>query len=537
MLNIGVIGAGASGLVTIKELKDEGHQVTCFEKYSEEGGVFFYDKNKGGVYDSTMLTVSNYFMAFSSLAPDASEERRYWTGAEYTRYLKKFSEKFDLFKHIQFNTDVLSVQINALGKVEVVVEKNGIQHTHIFDSVAVCTGTHQIAKFPEFQDKYNFKGQILHSENYKNAQPFTGKKVVCIGMGESAGDIVHEIAQVAAECTLSIRQYPAVVPRHSKLLGKSPNETSDALISRSMLKLPLPKLMIFHKWFSKRLLKIDDNPVQRLLTEWRSKCKGFANIFLTKTEIFLQDIISNKLQVNFSGIKGLTETGIVFNDDKQVDADIIMCNTGYQDDFSFVKGVTINNVRDLFKHSIHPELGSKIVFIGWARPATGGVPVCSEMQSRYYALLCSGKRSLLPKDALYQMIAHDKKLETDRYHLSKNIPSLVIYSGYMDSLAKLIGCELPKFLWLTNPKLFIKVIFGSQIGCQYRLRGPHADPKVAKEVIMRLPTAWDYKSYTRLSVLLFVSKLLELFKIAKPETKYSLLVSLYEIDKNKYNSR
>src|SRR6478735_1306183 len=65
-LDVCVIGAGASGLVAMKELLDEGHVVSCYEKADRQGGLFNYSPTHGGVYDSTRLTISNNFMAFSS---------------------------------------------------------------------------------------------------------------------------------------------------------------------------------------------------------------------------------------------------------------------------------------------------------------------------------------------------------------------------------------------------------------------------------------------------------------------------------------
>ena len=46
---VAVIGAGPSGLVTIKELLEEGHAPTCFEKAEGLGGVFRFGENDGVV--------------------------------------------------------------------------------------------------------------------------------------------------------------------------------------------------------------------------------------------------------------------------------------------------------------------------------------------------------------------------------------------------------------------------------------------------------------------------------------------------------
>src|SRR3989442_10631385 len=95
-LEVCVIGAGASGLVVMKELLDEGHVVSCYEKSDRQGGLFNYSPTKGGVYDSTVLTISNNFMAFSSFPPRDHETPRYWRHTEYFEYLRQFAEEFHL---------------------------------------------------------------------------------------------------------------------------------------------------------------------------------------------------------------------------------------------------------------------------------------------------------------------------------------------------------------------------------------------------------------------------------------------------------
>jgi dimethylaniline monooxygenase (N-oxide forming) len=59
---IAVIGAGASGLVAIKHLREAGYDVTCFEQDSTIAGTF---QNKA--YDDSCLVSSKYITPFSDL--------------------------------------------------------------------------------------------------------------------------------------------------------------------------------------------------------------------------------------------------------------------------------------------------------------------------------------------------------------------------------------------------------------------------------------------------------------------------------------
>ena len=72
--HIAVIGAGLSGITTIKQLVDEGHVVRCFEKSDNLGGVF----SNGQIYDDLHLTISNYFMAYSDFIPE-NERLKFWS--------------------------------------------------------------------------------------------------------------------------------------------------------------------------------------------------------------------------------------------------------------------------------------------------------------------------------------------------------------------------------------------------------------------------------------------------------------------------
>ena len=68
-----VIGAGPSGLACMRQLLDEGHEVVCFERTSEIGGIWFYrEESVEGVPSvalTTILNTSKEYAAFSDFPP------------------------------------------------------------------------------------------------------------------------------------------------------------------------------------------------------------------------------------------------------------------------------------------------------------------------------------------------------------------------------------------------------------------------------------------------------------------------------------
>lgn len=57
-----IIGCGASGLVTLKELLNEGHLATIFERTEDVGGVFQTAYREGQMVSSTVITLFSDFL-------------------------------------------------------------------------------------------------------------------------------------------------------------------------------------------------------------------------------------------------------------------------------------------------------------------------------------------------------------------------------------------------------------------------------------------------------------------------------------------
>jgi len=110
------------------------------------------------------------------------------------------------------------------------------------------------------------------------------------------------------------------------------------------------------------------------------------------------------------------------------------------------------------------------------------------MQARLFALTISGKRELPSKTAMNRKIEMFKKFQEDES--GPYIAQWFLYVNwiqFMDMCAREIGC-IPRWSWLiTYPSMFFKLLLCSMNTFQYRLRGPGAKPKLAKDVINRLP--------------------------------------------------
>ncbi|MCK8109053.1 NAD(P)-binding domain-containing protein [Pseudoalteromonas sp. 2CM41L] len=507
--NVCVLGAGLSGLCTVKELKEVGLNVTCFEKSNGFGGALSKSSSSGKTYGSMLLTVSNYFMAYSALPVTSSEGRRYWTPHEYEMYLEKYVSTFSLAENIHYGMTVINVERREGGEGYVVTVKNlsGEVSQQYFHAVVVCTGTNRVPNQVCFPGQDKFKGEIIHTSQYQKLESLKGKRVVCIGGGESGVDIAHEVSAFAKSTSLITRDWPSVVARWIN------QYTNDAFTSRAFNELGVEFANSFMRFKAKWNLTFNNklSKKERIYFQYVLNSPKFFNRFLTKNDTFIDDVAAGKLTHVVSEIETMEEDGLRLADGSFVEADIVIQNTGYAEDFSFINTISqFDSVRELYKHMIDPKIGPTLSFIGWARPAQGGVPACSEMQARYLAQLLVGNVSLPEHSELTRLIRVDRELEESMFSQSRQLKGLLNYHQFMHSMAELIGCS-PKVKWYLEPELAYKMWFGSHLANFYRISGVGATPSESKYIIRKLPVASSFERTLVVSFLLAAARVSRLF--------------------------
>lgn len=206
-----VIGAGPSGLVAAKLLREHGYDALIYEAGGEIGGTF---ANK--TYEGGRLVSSRFLTPFSDLRMDdlpASENHP--TVPAYLAYLRAYCDKFSLWPLINFGHRVEHVRAlggDADGYAVRVVDADGRQSERTFDIVAVCSGLHNVPRLPAIPGVESFRGEVFHSSAYKAKAQLAGRRVVVVGTGETAMDVVYHACLVGKAVTLSVRRGFLSVP-------------------------------------------------------------------------------------------------------------------------------------------------------------------------------------------------------------------------------------------------------------------------------------------------------------------------------------
>lgn len=111
---------------------------------------------------------------------------------------------------------------------------------------------------------------------------------------------------------------------------------------------------------------------------------------------WLPNVVAGKCNIHRTTVARVTPTSVIDADGNEYPCDVLFLCTGYVDVFPFFPDEALRptDVRRLFLHAFDPRFGASVAFVGFARPTSGAVPACSELVARYFALLCSGRRTL-----------------------------------------------------------------------------------------------------------------------------------------------
>jgi dimethylaniline monooxygenase (N-oxide forming) len=482
MFDCVVVGAGPSGLVCTKELLEAGlSHVVCLEQGPGIGGTF-----RTG-YDNLLLTSSATFSMFSDFWCGDQHRNHFWTKQEAVEYWTRYAEHFEVMPRIRFNSGVAAISrtVDECWQIDL-VHGEPIQTRRL----ALAVGNNSIPVFPEWRDMA-VGVETVHSHSYRNAEPFIGRRVLIVGGGESGSDIALEVARVASQCWISLRESTGwVVPR------KRGDLAADNSTNRCLWGLPREYGAIFSPLFI-RLERERNDPVLAAVATLNEKVTsrfGIWGTYGTKSLGMPQAIVHHNAEV-VGGVVEVLEGGkhLKTSDGKTIkDLDAVIFCTGYRNRIGFMpEQLQTPDPRSLYKHMFHSDLGESVVWIGWARPGFGSQFPLMEMQSRLFALVASGTHQLPEPGEMHDVASGDAAKYTAQFeHNAQRVKSLVDYHTYMDDLASVIGCTPPlrKYFW-RHPRVWRKLVFGPTQATQFRLRGPGEKRELAHKILASMPVS------------------------------------------------
>lgn len=202
ILDVLIIGAGVSGIGMASRLASEQPNKTyaLLERKAEIGGTWAQFRYPGVRSDSDMFTYGYKFKPW----------REYQTLADGTsirNYLNDTAEDFGVTQNIHYGQHCTAADWDSATQTWTVTathEPTGEPQTWRARFVVSCQGyyNHQQGYQPDFPGQDDFKGQIIHPQQWPKDLDYAGKNVVVIGSGATAVTVVPALAEQAANVTM-----------------------------------------------------------------------------------------------------------------------------------------------------------------------------------------------------------------------------------------------------------------------------------------------------------------------------------------------
>lgn len=216
-----VIGCGFCGLAICGALSRNGIAYEAAEKNEEIGGNWY-----NGVYETVHIISSRRTTQYTDY-PMPSSYPDFPSAQQMIQYLNQYCDEMKIRERIMFRTSVDHIQYLQTNvdqqqgskkqdfhyMVQLTNHATGETLKKRYRGVIIANGHHWDMRWPSYLNQESFKGQIIHSKQYKKPDQLIGKKVLVIGGGNSACDIATEAARFAKESHLSIRRGYWFIPR------------------------------------------------------------------------------------------------------------------------------------------------------------------------------------------------------------------------------------------------------------------------------------------------------------------------------------
>jgi cation diffusion facilitator CzcD-associated flavoprotein CzcO len=370
-MNVAIIGAGIAGINAALAAAEAGVSYEIFDRNAEVGGTWLTTTYPGIGVD----TPSAYYSLSREVNPDWTNY--YPQGAEYQAYLVALADKHRLRDHTRFDTEVQALwwdedlkhwQIHSVGSDG----SRDISHARV---VITAAGYLNRPRWPDLPGRETFAGISVHSALWDPTLDLTGKRVAVIGAGCTAVQIVDACVEQVEHLTIFQRQPHWVAPRkrltddvpeHRRYLGRRlPYYTKWHRLKSywGTADNNYPIILQDPQWAQSHLSISPANDVLlQMCLEYIDKTFGAGTELAKKVtpdfapygKRIIRDpggyyaaLTRAHIDVEASEPARVNANGIVTQDGRQIDLDVIVYATGYHLDFLSTVDIRGRNDRKL----------------------------------------------------------------------------------------------------------------------------------------------------------------------------------------------
>ncbi len=305
-----IIGAGPSGLAIAGRLRHRGIPFDIIEGSDQVAHSWHRH------YDRLHLHTVKQWSHLPHL-PFPEDFPLYVPRQRLVDYLEDYARHFDIRPR-------LHQEVQVIDRIDEAWQVTTQDTAYRAERVIIATGVNRTPKQPSWPGLESYRGKVVHSRYYKNAEPYVGKNVLVVGMGNTGAELALDLSEHQVHTYLSVRSPISVVPRDlngrpvqvtSKVLAKFPFGLGDWLGSQI-------RRVYFGDLRPYGLQVSDMAPAKQLRETGKTPIVDIGTI----------DAIKRGTITVKPDIKGFDEHEVRFSDGSSEQIDAVILATGYTAD-------------------------------------------------------------------------------------------------------------------------------------------------------------------------------------------------------------
>lgn len=336
-----IVGAGLSGIGAAHHLQKKcpDRSFALLEARESIGGTWDLFRYPGIRSDSDMYTLGYSFRPWEDAKAIAD-------GPAILKYIKDTAAEAGIDKKIKFNHKVKKASWSSRKSQWTVEAQLTDSDVPVFidcNFIFICSGYYNYDEgyTPEFRGSDQFNGLIVHPQKWNTEMDYSGKKIVVIGSGATAVNLVPELAKKAELVTMLQRSPTYIVSAPEKdVIANTLRRILPAKLAYSIsrwknISYGLLFFKLSQKW-PNAIKNLILKGVRKELGEDADIDKHFSPYYnpwdqrlcLVPDSDLFEVIKEGSAEVVTDHIQNFTENGILLKSGSELQADIIVTATG-----------------------------------------------------------------------------------------------------------------------------------------------------------------------------------------------------------------
>ncbi|MGH2711556.1 MAG: flavin-containing monooxygenase [Actinomycetota bacterium] len=348
-----VVGAGPAGLAAGATLKAKGIEPMILDAAESVGDSW------RAHYDRLHLHTVRWLSGLPGM-PISKREGKWVPRDGVVRYLEAYAKHHGL--SISHSTEVKRIDRSG-DSWAAYTDEGPISADH----VVVATGYNRRPRIPNWPGRDSFLGELVHSSEYRNPEPYVGKTVLVVGTGNSGAEIAVDLVESGGrEVAISVRTPPNIMRRD---IGGFPSQVTGILMRH------LPPRVVDTMARGMRRLSIGDLRPYGLPAPRRGLYTRLTEDDVVPIlDVGLVDLVKGRKVQVVPAVMALEGNQVLLAGGERVSPDAVIAATGFDRALEEVVG----HLGVLGKHgrpvvrgaAIHPN-APNMYFIGFANPISG----------------------------------------------------------------------------------------------------------------------------------------------------------------------